>query len=324
MADRAPIGLDDPVFRGRLRRIQATEELLPRANITPQPRPSAKYFSNNLTGQPAPISEVKLPQVQAIQEVERKPIFEPEPEPVAKVPEAEILPKPSTAPTSRKETKRHRSYSQTALMAMAVVIFIVGIFVSVMTIKTNSDAKAQVSALSQHDDNAPPDETKPTSSSISSYQVAPELPKFIKIPSLSVNGRVKSLDVTKDNALQAPRNIYDAGWYSASAKPGDSGSNGAILIDGHVHGPTKPGIFSSIKNLKSNDIVTIQRGDDKVFNYKVVKVQNYDSKTLDMGIALASIQPGVPGLNLITCGGKFNQSTGQYEQRTIVFTVLQS
>jgi hypothetical protein len=322
MADRAPIGLDDPVFRGRLRRIQATEELLPRALVTLPSRPSAKYFNNNLTGKPAPITEVKLPEVQPIQEVERKPLFVPEP--VDLVPEAQIIPKSSFVPTSRTETKRRRSYSQTALMAMAVVIFLVGIFVSAMTIKTNSDAKAQVSALSQHDDNAPPDETKPTSSSISSYQVAPELPKFIKIPSLSVNGRVKSLDVTKDNALQAPRNIYDAGWYSASAKPGDSGSNGAILIDGHVHGPTKPGIFSSIKNLKSNDIVTIQRGDDKVFNYKVVKVQNYDSKTLDMGIALASIQPGVQGLNLITCGGKFNQSTGQYEQRTIVFAVLQS
>lgn len=319
MADRAPIGLDDPVFHGRLRIIRAREELIPRASNPPL-RPSAKYFNNSLSPS-RPISDFSIP---AAKPFKSQLTVEAKPDNLPAVSQTidKVLAKPE-ARTQTIKTKKRRNYSQTALMVMAVIIFFVGVFVSAITLKTNHDAKAQVSALSQQaGDDAPPDESKP--SNILSYQVAPELPKFIKIPSQSVTGRVRPLAVTKDNALQAPRNIYDAGWYNASAKPGDSGANGAILIDGHVHGPTKPGIFSNIKNLKANDVITIQRGDDKTFDYKVVKVQDYDSKTLDLGIALASAQPGVQGLNLITCGGNFNKSTGQYDKRTIVFAVLQS
>jgi hypothetical protein len=58
-----------------------------------------------------------------------------------------------------------------------------------------------------------------------------------------------------------------------------------------------------------------------VFTYEVRKVQNYDADKLDMGITLNSIEPGKAGLNLITCGGKFNKATQQYEQRTVVFAV---
>lgn len=320
MADRAPIGLDDPVFHGRLRRIQAREDLIPRGS-SQQSRPSTKYFNNNLLyRQPASQDINPMPEnVASVSAPQQVPVS-PKPAAVRPTPEPTQLALAKNANISQKHS---RNRSQLALMSMAMIIFAVGIFVSLLTLKTNSDSRAHVAALAQlANEDAPPDETKP--GDISGYKVAPNLPKYIKIPSLSVDARVKPMGVTSKNALQAPKNIYDAGWYSASAKPGDPGSNGAILIDGHVHGPTLPGVFSKIKTLSAGEEIAIQRGDDAVYTYKVVKVQNYDAKSLDLGIGLTSAQPGLPGLNLITCGGKFNQSSGQYDERTIVFAVLQS
>jgi sortase (surface protein transpeptidase) len=178
---------------------------------------------------------------------------------------------------------------------------------------TNSSTDNSASAL--------PNETKPSGGSVSNYQVAPNLPKYLKIPKLGTNARVKPLGITSNGALQTPNNIYDTGWYDASARPGDPGSVGAILIDGHVRGPTLSGVFNEIKQLRPGDTMQIVRGDNQVFNYKVVKVQNYDASSIDMGELLASVQPGEPGLNLITCGGSFNRSSWEYTQRTVVFAV---
>ena len=157
---------------------------------------------------------------------------------------------------------------------------------------------------------------------IGAYQVAPTLPKFLKIKKLGIDARVKSLGVNSKNEFLAPSNTYDTGWYDGSAKPGESESNGAILIDGHLHGPRLPGVFANINKLSGGDVIQLQRGDNTIYNYKVVKVQSYDANTLDMRLALASVQPGQPGLNLITCGGKYDRVSG-YSQRTIVFAVLQ-
>ncbi len=228
---------------------------------------------------------------------------------------------------TQQPAKHRRSKVQLALMAMAFLVFGLGLLVNIQTIQTNHSAKAQVSALEQKTDNSenntslPPSEVKPPESGMGSYQVAPNLPKYLKIPKLSVSTLVKPLGVTSSNELKAPANIYDTGWYDASAHPGDPGSLGAVLIDGHVHGPTLPGVFANIKKLVAGDTIEITRGDNQVFTYKVVKVQNYDASTIDMGMMLSSVQPGLPGLNLITCGGPFDRKSGEYTQRTAVFAV---
>lgn len=231
------------------------------------------------------------------------------------------------APKAPNQSRRKRSWGQIALIGMAAVVLTTGITVSIMSLQTNNKAKDQVAALTKQSSEKGtegtsdvPSESKPRN--VGAYQVAPSLPKYIKIPSLGINARVKPLGVNNKNELLAPNSIYDAGWYNASAKPGDSGVNGAMLIDGHVHGPTQPGVFNKIKNLREGQIIQVQRGDNKVFSYKVAKVQNYDAKNLDMAVALSSIQPGQPGLNLITCAGKYDRKAG-YPERTIVFAVLQ-
>ena len=222
-----------------------------------------------------------------------------------------------------------RSKLQYALVGMAVFIFGVGLFVSFLTVQTNQTAKIQVAALATKSEqadgstapNAPPTETKPTTANMGSYRVAPDLPQQIIIPKLYVYARIRSLTTNARNELQAPGNIYDAGWYNSSAKPGDGAGSGAMLIDGHVHGPTLPGVFANLKKLAAGDEIQVVRGDGKKFSYTVVRTQDVPADNLDIGSSLTSAQPGKAALNLITCGGPYDKKTGEYTQRTIVSAV---
>ncbi|HYF96543.1 MAG TPA: class F sortase [Patescibacteria group bacterium] len=207
---------------------------------------------------------------------------------------------------------------QTALILAGIMVFVTGMIVSFQGFKTNSHVTAQVNQNQSPEftgDN--PDENPP--GDVNSYQVPWDSPKKIKINKLSVNALVRALGTKENGELKAPSNIYDTGWYNQSAKPGE---HGAMLIDGHYRGPTKPGVFKNINNLVKGDVITIERGDGKTFDYKVVKTEVYDADKVPMASALVPIEPGKPGLNLITCGGKYNPSTKLYDERIMVFASL--
>jgi LPXTG-site transpeptidase (sortase) family protein len=211
------------------------------------------------------------------------------------------------------------------LTAMAAVVFLLGVGVSLNSFLTNRHVTQQVKALAgsdagdQEDEGSEePDETAIHPNAVSSYKVAPDLPRKISISKLKITARIKPLGVNRNNQLLAPTSIFDAGWYNASAKPGIDA--GAVLIDGHVHGPTKPGIFGNLKKLTPGDIVDIERGDGKVIQYKVEKTEQVLAQGFDMGRALTSVRPGKQGLNIVTCTGSYGND-GHYEDRLIVYAV---
>jgi len=162
-----------------------------------------------------------------------------------------------------------------------------------------------------------PTEDKPRTDT---YQVAPDQPRLLSIPSLNVAARVRSVGVDTNNMLLSPINIYDVGWYSSSAKPGDT--TGALLIDGHVSGPTQHGVFYDLKKLAVGDGITIERGDGRQFQFHVVGREQVDADKVDMSKLLRSSDAGKLGLNLITCGGSFDYAANQYRQRVIVYAVI--
>lgn len=215
------------------------------------------------------------------------------------------------------------------LTGAAVLFIIVGSALGVKGFKSNQKVEAQVKALSSTSyngaENSPSDstaydETKPPPAASDSYAVAPSLPRFINIPSIMISGRVRRVTLNNNNTLEAPRNIYDAGWYDGSAKPGE---DGAVFIDGHVSGPTQHGIFYYLHKLKIGETVTIERGDGKKLNYKVVAAELFDADKVDMAKALKPYDGAKEGLNLMTCGGKFIPAKQEYDKRLVVYTVLQ-
>lgn len=167
-----------------------------------------------------------------------------------------------------------------------------------------------------------PSSKKLSDNFINSYSVPPFSPKYITIPSINLsNTPIYPLGINKDNQISAPDNIYKAGWYTGSAKPGQSG---AMFIYGHVSSWTATGAFYNLKNLKPGDKIIITTGANKTYSYKVISKQVYDHNKVDMKKVLAPIDPNRPGLNLMTCTGQIIKGTSEFNQRLVVYTTLDS
>lgn len=171
---------------------------------------------------------------------------------------------------------------------------------------------------SPSDSRSQPTAKKPSKNDIDSYTVAPDLPRYIAIPAINVSKtRVLTLGLAKNNQIAVPDNIYDTGWYDGSAKPGQAG---AMFIYGHVSSWQANGIFYNLRELKAGDAVNITRGDGKKFSYRVVSTRIYPYNHVDMHTVLAPVDPGTPGLNLMTCTGKVIKGTSEFNERLVVFT----
>jgi sortase (surface protein transpeptidase) len=346
---RTTIGLDNPVFQGRLRQ-PVRQQLFTgaRANYQLTHRSPAR--------RPLTISDVAfmtqpkpLPPTAIAQPVYPRPRLQQTM--ASQTSSSSILPPPPNASRVQQSQQqshsilkrllmklsRHRSSNnpstkilykptkvQFGLIGMAAIVFILGIFSSLQTIKTNHNATAQVAALARKANNPAnaavgtvvPSTTKPSPTTVSNYIVAPNYPKYLKIPALGVDARVLQVGITSTGALGTPPNIYDSAWYSGSAQPGQPG---AMLIDGHVSSWTAHGVFYGLKTLQAGDSIQIVRGDGTVFNYRVVKTQIYSANNVDMQAAMTPIAPGTPGLNLISCTGDVIPGTSLFNERIIVF-----
>lgn len=187
-------------------------------------------------------------------------------------------------------------------------------------------------ALVAEGDNTRVDETPITEEKKVEYTVPATHPRYISVPELGINkARIVQLGVVKSgkNAgqLDAPVSIYDAGWYTGSAKP-EQGGSGALLIDGHNGGPNFDGIFKKLGNLKVGGKIIIERGDGQTFTYEVrdnremlVSDINDAKNPLGMSTMLNSHEAGKQGLNIITCVGQWNEREQTYGSRVMLRAV---
>lgn len=167
------------------------------------------------------------------------------------------------------------------------------------------------------------DENPVTKQQVRNYTVAKGDPRYISIPSLKVdNTRVFKVGVDKNNVLKAPNNISDAAWYEKSNRPGDG--YGAVLINAHNGGITRDGVFAKLGEMREGQQITVERGDGKVFTYKVVENQSMSLEEVNktgMTMMQQSAEPDKEGLNLITCDGKWVPALQQFDRRIMLRAV---
>ena len=234
----------------------------------------------------------------------------------------------NSGPEVKTTRKRHKvNKIQFTLLTIAALCFVVGAYFSFQGIESVKLSRLQANSLMSLDAQATnstsnvssdgPSEAKVSASTLASYTVAPSLPRYLIIPKLNVNARVLAVGVNTKGEVGTPNDIYDTAWYNESAAPGQSG---ATLIDGHVSGWTAKGVFYGLKTLAPGDTVEIERGDNTIFTYKVIKSQSYPYNKVDMNAVMTPVVAGHPGLNLITCNGSVMAGSNEYSQRIIVFT----
>ncbi len=224
-----------------------------------------------------------------------------------------------TLKQKRLSSRRKRTWQFTAgfLIALGLVLAASAILLLIHDRSTEPQPPANVLQSTNV-----PSSKKPPQAIINSYSVAPDLPKYISIPAINLSkARIIQLGLMKNNEIATPNNIYDAGWYNGSTKPGQ---NGAMFIYGHVSSWTADGVFYNLKKLQVGDKITITRGDNKKFTYQVVGSKIYDYKKVDMNRVLAPVKPGKPGLNLMTCTGQIIKGASGFNERLVVLTSLVS
>lgn len=159
--------------------------------------------------------------------------------------------------------------------------------------------------------------TKPTIDDLSTYKVAADAPRVLTIKKLNVAARIRPMELNSDKTIQAPKSIYDAGWYTGSAKPGETG---AVFIDGHASGATHFGLFGYLTLLKIGDELSVEKGNGELLTYRVVHTEKVPLNAIDMVKALAPYEGVKKGLNLMTCTGKWLDDDKTLDHRVIVYT----
>jgi LPXTG-site transpeptidase (sortase) family protein len=218
---------------------------------------------------------------------------------------------------------KYAQHIQYGLILAAVAVGSFGLGLSVGQGKSNQAAANHAANLvdqaNKNRNHTVPATLAPKPESVSAYTVAPDKPRYLDIPRLGVHARVLDLGLTTGGAVATPGNIYDAGWYSGSAGPGQPG---AMLIDGHVSSWTTHGVFYNLGSLRPGDSMKIERGDGTIFTYSVVRTQVYPADKVDMAAALKPAAGSGQGLNLITCTGSVIPGTNDFDKREVVFAVL--
>lgn len=292
--ERTYIGLDNPIFAGRLRGFEADETRLPKPVVPTK----------------APEKVQKPVEAAAPEAIQPKRV-----EPIKFYFDDIENSKPKSYKQSFRFSRRYKFVSN-SLIFLALILLSFGVYVAVSGMKLNKNIQgAHASAQATKEK---PDETQPTTEDLNTYTVAPDMPRFIYLDKFNEKGRVRHLGTNSKGAMQAPNNVFDAGWYNQSAKPGSAG--GASVIAGHVSGLTRPGVFHNLKRLNQGDTITIERGDGSLLKYAVVATEVYDADKVDMNKVMVSHDTAKHGLNLITCTGQYQGTT--YTQRLVVYTEL--
>jgi hypothetical protein len=148
-------------------------------------------------------------------------------------------------------------------------------------------------------------------------QLPQSRPVRVKLPALGVTARIMDLGLERDGSMEVPPGGYPVGWYDRSPTPGQLGPS---VLAGHVDWDGKPGAFYGLRKLLPGDQVIVDRADGSVATFGVDRVEEHEKGDFPSDEVYGDV--GYAGLRLITCGGSFDQNTGNYEDNVIVFATL--
>jgi sortase (surface protein transpeptidase) len=148
-------------------------------------------------------------------------------------------------------------------------------------------------------------------------QLAASEPVRVEIPALGVTSRVMELGLERDGSMEVPPGAYPVGWYDRSPTPGQVGP---AVLAGHVDWEGEPGAFYGLRELLPGDEVVVDRADGTVATFRVDRVAEHAKDEFPTDEVYGDLDHA--GLRLITCGGGFDDDTGDYLDNVIVFATL--
>ncbi len=143
-------------------------------------------------------------------------------------------------------------------------------------------------------------------------------PASLSIPAIGVRaGSIADLGLTPGGELQVPPDATTVGWFTGAPSPGEVGP---AVLAAHVDYKHVPGAFSKLKDLRSGELVRVGRTDGRTAVFTVYRVDSYAKAGFPTDEVYGDTTE--PELRLITCGGAFDRSSGNYLDNVVAFAKL--
>jgi sortase (surface protein transpeptidase) len=97
---------------------------------------------------------------------------------------------------------------------------------------------------------------------------------------------------------------------------------GSAVILGHVDDKTGPAVFYKLGSLKAGDKVEVSLTDGSIVHFVVKTVATYLKTKFPSQQVYGS--HGYSGLEMVTCGDRFDSVTGHYLSNVVAYTTMVS
>lgn len=145
---------------------------------------------------------------------------------------------------------------------------------------------------------------------------APGLPVRLSISSLGVDAAMVYVGVDSSGAMEAPDDPDEVAWFEPGPRPGEVGS---AVVSGHYGWYNDmSAVFDHLSEVAIGDRITIEDDKGNVTSFIVREIRSYDPAADATDIFTSD--DGKAHLNLITCGGDWEETAQQYSERLVVFT----
>ncbi|MFJ7210920.1 class F sortase [Amycolatopsis sp. NPDC098790] len=196
----------------------------------------------------------------------------------------------------------------------AVVAALGSVLVVALVLAFSPHAPAQVAPPS-----AVPVEATPSSTAAPSGGGLPAAkPASLSIPAIGVRAdAIKDLGLTSKGELEVPGDATTVGWFTGAPSPGEVGP---AVLAAHVDYKHVPGAFSRLKELKPGEQARVGRSDGRTAVFTVYRVDRYAKAQFPTDQVYGDTAE--PELRLITCGGEFDRSSGNYLDNVVAYARL--
>ncbi|MEO6886761.1 MAG: class F sortase [Jatrophihabitantaceae bacterium] len=145
-------------------------------------------------------------------------------------------------------------------------------------------------------------------------------PDRIEIPKIGTDAAVFAIPTAADGALDPPIDPRQVGWWDGGVRPGSP--KGTAIITSHINYAGVAGALARIGLLNPGDAVYIygiNAAKTVKAKYTITGVRSYYKTALPYKEIFD--QKSVGRVALVTCGGPFDQATGNYLENIVVFAV---
>lgn len=139
-------------------------------------------------------------------------------------------------------------------------------------------------------------------------------PVAIRITSIQVDAEIERRPIV-NGVMANPTGPFVVAWYGMTGRLGEP--NGNVVLAGHVdYAGVGPAVFARVAELTEGDRIEVIGESLKNFRFAVTTSTYYDAVSAPVEEIIGPTE--VESVTLITCGGTFDPSTQNYDQRLIV------